>query len=177
MSRVFKSIVWIAALIVPAMVMPATAVAGVGEGDRAAEFNAAARDSRGRRVRLKSYRNKVVVMTFGASWCKPCKKELPAWEKLAKKYRNKGVVFLAVNIDKDLDKGKRFVEQAGLRVMRAVYDPGAATAETYDPPTMPSTYVIGRRGIVRYLHPGYRPGDEKKLAKLLDELLAKYRDP
>ena len=152
--------------------LPGQALAEVAEGDRAAEF-VAAKDKKGKRVKLKSYRGKIVVLTFGASWCKPCKKELPAWEKLAKQYQDKDVVFLAINIDKDTEKGKAFVKKAKLKVMRAAFEPDGGTVETYEPPAMPTTYVIDARGIVRYRHSGYRSGDAKKLAKKLDKLLAK----
>jgi thiol-disulfide isomerase/thioredoxin len=151
---------------------PATATAEVRAGDRAAEL-IAAKDGRGRRVKLKQYRDKIVVITFGASWCQPCKKELPAWEALARKYKQRGVVFVAMNIDTDLAKGKQFIKDAGLQAMRAVYEPGGATVKTYDPPTMPTSYVIDKRGIVRYLHTGYRKGDAKELAAQLDKLLAR----
>ena len=152
------------------MLVSSAAVAGTRAGDRAAEF-VQAKDGRGKRVKLKAYRKKVVVITFGASWCQPCKQELPAWDALARKYKSKGVVFLAFNIDKDLAKGKAFIEEAKLRTMRAVYEPKGATVESYDPPAMPTTYVIDGRGLIRDVHAGYRPGDEKKLAKAIDKLL------
>lgn len=150
--------------------VPAVSFAKVERGDRAADF-VAAKDDRNRRVKLKQYRGKIVVITFGASWCKPCKKELVAWEKLARKYKERGVVFLAVNIDKDVAKGKAFMKKAKLKAMRAVYEPGGTTVESYDPPTMPTTYIVDQRGIVRHLHAGYRSGDEDKLAGQLDKLL------
>ena len=146
------------------------AAADVNVGDRAPEL-VQAKDGRGKRVKLKGYQGKLVVLTFGASWCKPCKKELPAWDKLARKY--KGVVFLAVNIDKDPAKGKGFIKEAKLGAMQAAYEPDGATVESYEPPTMPTTYVIDSRGVVRYRHEGYRAGDEKELGTRLDALLAK----
>lgn len=155
-----------------ALALPAVSLADVDVGDRAAEL-VAAKDGKGTKVRLKSYRDKIVVVTFGASWCKPCKKELPAWETLARQYKDKGVVFLAINIDKDAAKGKAFMKKAKLKAMRAVYEPSGATIESYDPPTMPTTYVLDKRGLVRYRHAGYRSGDDKKLAKHLDKLLAR----
>jgi cytochrome c biogenesis protein CcmG, thiol:disulfide interchange protein DsbE len=161
-----------AAVLAISSLAPAIASAEIAAGDRAAEF-IAARDGNGRRVTLKQYRNKIVVITFGASWCQPCKKELPAWEALARKYSSKGVVFLAVNIDTEPAKGKEFIKEAGLRTMRAVYDPQGATVKSYDPPTMPTTYVIDGHGIVRHRHAGYRKGDARKLAAHIDELLAR----
>jgi thiol-disulfide isomerase/thioredoxin len=149
-----------------------SAAAEVNVGDRAPEL-VQAKDGRGKRVRLKAYQGKLVVLTFGASWCKPCKKELPAWDKLARQYKGRDVVFLAVNIDKELAKGKVFVTEAKLGAMQAAYEPDGATVESYEPPTMPTTYVIDGRGIVRFRHEGYRAGDEKALAAKLDGLLAK----
>lgn len=162
-----------AALSISLLVNTTPAWAKVNKGDRAAEF-VAVKDQSGRKVKLKSFRNKnVVVLTFGASWCKPCKNELPAWDKLAARYKNKGVVFLAVNIDKELDKGKSFVAEAKLQSMRALYEPEGTTVEAFDPPTMPTTYVIDTSGIVRAVHAGYRAGDESKLAAELDRLIKK----
>src|ERR1041385_4024681 len=89
------------------------AVAGVKKGDRAAEF-VQVLDAAGKPVSLRSLVDSIVVVTFGASWCGPCKKELPALEKLAQRYqqRRARVVFLAVNVDSDLGKGKKFIQNA-----------------------------------------------------------------
>ncbi len=126
-------------------------------------------------MKLKQHRGKIVVVTFGASWIKPCKKQLPAWEKLAVKYKSQDVVFIAVNIDKDPAKGKTFIGAANLKEMKAGFEPSGATVELYDPPSMPTTFVISKRRIVRHVHKGYQAGDgdAKKLAKALDKLLAK----
>ncbi|HUH03551.1 MAG TPA: TlpA disulfide reductase family protein [Kofleriaceae bacterium] len=164
----------LAALALGLLLAAPSADAGVRTGERAAEL-IGVKDTRGRAVNLKAYRGKWVVLTFGASWCKPCKKELPAYEKLARKLEAAGkpVVFIAVNIDSDKKAGKKFMKQAGLKVVRAGYDPAASSAKLYDPPTTPSTFVIGPRGIVRKLHEGFRGGDEHALERYLNEQLAK----
>lgn len=167
-----RLVVALAAVFATSLLAPSLASAKVREGDRAAEF-VSVKDARGKRMKLKQHRKKIVVLTFGASWCKPCKKELPAWDKLAKQYKNKGVVFIAVNIDQDAAKGKAFVKKAGVKNMRVGYEASGTTVESFDPPSMPSTFVIDERGIVRWVHAGYRKGDAKKLAKKLDKLLAK----
>jgi peroxiredoxin len=145
--------------------------AEVRKGDRAADFVQVV-DAAGKRVSLKSFADRVVVMTFGASWCEPCKRELPAMEKLARTYqqRHAAVVFLAVNIDSEQAKGKKFMQQAGLRAVHAIYDTGKSTVESYDPPKMPSTFII-RGGVVRHVHAGFSPGDEAALAAAIDEQL------
>jgi len=152
-----------------ALISPA--FAGVKQGDRAAEFVSVV-DASGKAVSLKAYKDKVVVITFGASWCEPCKKELPAYEKLAQKYQKRGanVVFIAVNIDSEAAKAKKFMTQAGLRAVRAAYDKQKSTVESYDPPKMPSTFVI-RRGIVKHVHAGYASGDENALSAVIDREL------
>ena len=150
----------------------AAADAKVRKGDRAAELSGV-KDRRGKRVQVRSYRGSWLVITFGASWCKPCSKELPALEKLAKKKSGKKLKFLAVNIDKDLGKGKKFAKRMKLSKMRAAFDPAGNSVDTYDPPTMPTTYIIGPRGIVRHMHKGYRSGDDKKLWNKLEKLMSK----
>ena len=143
------------------------AEAKVRAGDRAKSF-VSVKDGKGKNFKLKSYKDRVVVLTFGASWCKPCKKELPAFEKLAKKYDKKKVIFVAVNIDSNLAKGKAFAKKAGLSKVVAVYDPKSSTVESYQPPTMPSTFII-KKGIVKHVHAGYRDGDIAKLAKRINK--------
>ena len=138
-------------------------------GDKAPEF-VDVRDLHGRKMQLKSYRGRWTVLTFGASWCKPCKKELPAWDALAKKMKKQPVVFVAINIDKQRDRGRGFMAQAKLRWMHAGYEPSGRTVEAYRAPAMPATYIIGPQGIIRYLHKGYRSGDSKKLANALRRL-------
>jgi cytochrome c biogenesis protein CcmG, thiol:disulfide interchange protein DsbE len=153
------------------LALAAPAAAGIKQGDRAAEFVSVV-DGSGKAVSLKAFKDKVVVVTFGASWCEPCKKELPAYEKLAQKYQKRGaaVIFIAVNIDSEAGKGKKFMSQAGLRVVRAAYDKQKSTVESYDPPKMPSTFVI-RRGIVKHVHAGYASGDENALSSVIDREL------
>ena len=146
--------------------------AKVTKGDRAVELSSV-KDRKNRSIRLRAYRGKVVVLTFGASWCKPCRKELPTYEKLAKKYKKAGkpVVFIAVNIDSERKNADRFIKEVGLATVVVGYDPKGAAVEKYEPPTMPSTYVIDAKGIVRAVHAGFESGDDKKIKKLVDSLL------
>jgi cytochrome c biogenesis protein CcmG/thiol:disulfide interchange protein DsbE len=144
-------------------------------GDRAADLGRVV-DRAGKKLSLKRWSDKVVVMTFGASWCAPCKRELPAYEKLAAAYAGKGakVVFLAVNIDSEKAKATKFVEQAGLKHVVAGFDAGKTSVDAYDPSKMPTTFVL-RGGLVRHVHGGYADGDEKKLAGVVDAELAKLK--
>lgn len=149
----------------------AVAAAEVKSGDRAPELDGAKLEN-GKAFKLKGYRNQWVVLTFGGSWCKPCKKELPAWDKLAVKWAGK-VTFVAVNLDNDKAKGKKFMDGLKIKKMVRVYAPedSTAAADVYSPPKQPSSYVIDPRGIVRELHEGYSGGDDKKMDRLLQSLV------
>jgi len=80
------------------LLIGSAAWAGVSKGQRAPEFALTA--LAGNKVSLSSLRGKVVLIDFWAQWCEPCKRELPQLDKLAQEYARKGVVVLAVNIDK-----------------------------------------------------------------------------
>jgi thiol-disulfide isomerase/thioredoxin len=156
---------------VACLLLAAPASASLRKGDRVNDFVQVV-DAAGKRVSLKRYKDQVVVVTFGASWCAPCKKELPALEKLARRYakQNAKVIFFAVNIDTDKARGARFMRQAGLRVVQGVYDPRKSTVESFDPPKMPTTFIL-RAGIIRHVHAGFTDGDELKLAAAIDREL------
>lgn len=141
----------------------------VRRGGRAIELRNAVNGS-GKRVTLESHKAPILVLTFGASWCAPCKKELPELEKLAKGYAPSDVAFVAVNIDSTIATGKTFMKRAGLRRVQAVYDPKGTNVQSYDPPTMPSVFIM-KEGIVKHLHAGFRSGDERKLKKAIDREL------
>jgi cytochrome c biogenesis protein CcmG, thiol:disulfide interchange protein DsbE len=154
---------------------PAGAAAEVRAGGRAPELVKVV-DRAGKKVRLARWKDRVVVLTFGASWCAPCKKELPAFEKLAAAYASKSarVVFVAINVDNERVKGEAFVKQAGLKHVVAAFDAGKASVVSFDPPKMPSTFVM-RGGLVRHVHAGYAAGDEVKLAAVVDAELKKLK--
>jgi len=156
------------------LLVASPALAGVKAGDRAREVRTV-RTEKGKKIRIRDYRGKVLVVTFGASWCPPCKKELHALEKVARRIRTAKhpVRFLAVNVDSTKAKGVAFMKQFNLECVLAGYDPQGTAKNTYNPPTMPSTYVIDKHGVVKWMHKGYRPGDEKAIAKKVMELVGK----
>jgi peroxiredoxin len=161
-------------VLVVSMALTAPSFAAVSAGQRAPEF-IGVKTSSGKRARLKELRGKVVVISFGASWCKPCKKELPALEKLAARFRKMkaNVVFVVVNTDEEEEDGREFLAGFKLRCVRTAFDPGQQTVGIYDPKPQPSTYILDQNGIVRHVHAGYKDGDENEIAKVVDGLLAK----
>ena len=144
-------------------------------GDKLAELDVA-KDAGGKSFKLKALKDKWVVITIGASWCKPCKKELPQWEKMAGMLKDKGVVFVAINADNDTADGKKFNEQLKLRNMTLVYLPAdkSAVVERYGADTMPTTFVADGKGVVRFVKNGFNErdpdGEYKKFRTKLSEL-------
>lgn len=126
--------------------------AGQGSGSPAAEI--ALSDVNGVAVRLSSFRGKVVVIDFFASWCEPCMRELPELEKLHRQLSSAGVVFLGVNLDRERKNAVALVKRFGL-TFPTLLDPEGKVAETYDPPKMPSTYVVDKAGVVRHINAGF----------------------
>ena len=145
--------------------------AGVQEGDLFVEIDGA-KTADGKTFKLQAMAGKWVLYTFGAKWCQPCHKELPAWDKLAPKFAGK-VLFVAVNINNDPAEGKAFVQSLGLKHMFPVYLPAdkSEAMKKYDPDHMPSTFVIDPEGTVRLVKYTYEAGDEQKLAAELDKLI------
>jgi thiol-disulfide isomerase/thioredoxin len=150
--------------------------AEVKSGDRAAEL-VNIKDRQQKKLTLRSYQGKqIVVLTFGASWCKPCRKELPAYDRIARRYQKAKapVVFVAVNIDSERANADHMIDElGGLKSLRIGFDPQGGAVETYEPGTMPTTYIIDQNGLVRDVHAGFEKGDEEEVAKRVDALLAK----
>ena len=146
---------------------PQVALAKVQKGQRAPSFNLTT--LKGDKVALSSLNGQVVVVDFWAQWCEPCKRELPELDKLQKEYAGKGVTILTVNIDKQRDNAEKIVRMLGLS-LPVLLDPAGSVAATYDLPKMPSSYVIDKKGVVRFVHEGYENGDVARFKKELEEL-------
>jgi thiol-disulfide isomerase/thioredoxin len=160
-----------ASLLAVGLLIAGIAWAGAKVGDRAADFTLPAPD--GSKVTLSSLKGSVVLVDFWASWCAPCKKELPALDALAKKYGDakKPVVVLAIGIDKERANADKLVAALKLGALRVLLDPEGKVASVYDVPTMPTSVVVDDKGLVRHINAGFEPGDEEKLAGEIDELL------
>jgi peroxiredoxin len=145
------------------------AFAGVNKGQRAPDF--ALPTLKGGKTSLQALRGKVVLVDFWAQWCEPCKRELPELEKLWREYGARGVVVLSVNLDKQRDNAERMARELGLTFDVAL-DPSGSVAGTYDLPKMPTSFVVDRKGVVRYVHEGFEVGDVARFRRELDELTA-----
>jgi peroxiredoxin len=124
----------------------------------------------GPNLRLQEQRGRVVMVNFWATWCGPCRVEMPHLTRLYEKYRGSGFVVLAVNIDEDPRKAASLATQLGMR-FPVLLDTDKKVSRLYDLRDMPSTVLIDRDGRVRYVHRGYRDGYENTYDKQIRELL------
>jgi len=124
----------------------------------------ALKDLAGKTVKLADFRGKVVLVTFWATWCGPCKKEMPELQKFQKEHKDKGVEVLAINIDdfNSRSKIKPFLEENDLRIRVLLEDPAQLTG--YDYSGIPALYVIDREGRVAHARTGYDAQLKEKLA-------------
>jgi len=118
---------------------------------------------------LAAHTGKVVIVDFWATWCEPCRQSFPAYQKLLTELGS-GVVVVGISQDDDPKGIASFVSDTGVK-FPIVWDDGKSVAKAYDPPTMPTAFVIDKSGIVRFVHVGYRAGDESALAEEARSLL------
>ena len=124
----------------------------------------------GPNLRLAEQRGRVVMVNFWATWCGPCRQEMPQLDKLYQRYRSSGFVLLGVNVDDDVRKAGDVAAKLGV-TFPVLLDTDKAVSKLYDLSTMPSTVIIDRDGKVRYLHRGYLAGYEDNYDKQIRELL------
>jgi cytochrome c biogenesis protein CcmG, thiol:disulfide interchange protein DsbE len=154
------------------VVMLAVPVSALDRGARAPEIDL--RDRSGARVRMASPRGKVVLVDFWASWCAPCREELPVLQRLYERYRERGLVVVGVNVDREQRNMNDYVQRFRL-TFPVVHDSAHRVADRYSPPTMPTSYLIDRGGVVRYVHRGFRASDARELESRVQTLLGSSR--
>jgi len=152
-----------------AMLMTASGARALTPGDAPPAIDMP--DQTGINVELAALKGKVVLVDFWASWCGPCKKEMPVLEALNVKYAAQGLVIVGVNIDSSSKKMNKFLKGTPVS-FRIVHDRKLVVANRYEPETMPTSYFIGRDGTVRYVHKGFAKGDAEVLEERVKALLA-----
>jgi peroxiredoxin len=145
-------------------------------GNKAPDFSIERVPSRGAKISLSSLKGKVVVLDFWGTFCEPCKKSFPKLEVLQHKYAESGLAVVAISEDEADDKDKIADFASALGAKFAIgWDADKSVARHYNPPTMPSSFVVDRKGHVRFAHAGYHDGDEAELEKELKGLLNEHR--
>ena len=130
-------------------------------------------DLKGNQVSLSDFRGQPVVLNFWATWCMPCRAEIPYLDALYTKYKDQGLVVIGVNVETDYMKVKHFAES---RISYTVLLDGSTQSQGYDISGIPCTYYIDREGIVRHRSVGFAPSGEVLIEEKIKELLADSDD-
>ena len=126
----------------------------------------------GKQHDLSDYRGKVVVLNFWATWCGPCIREMPAFEKLAKRLSGEPFALLAVNFGEKADRIKPFLDKIGVDVP-VLLDPDMDTSKAWVKSGLPTTYIIDAEQNIRYQVLGVFEWDAPKVEARIRELLPK----
>ena len=124
----------------------------------------------GKSVSVSSYRGQVLLLDVWASWCGPCKQELPMLDDIAARLRGKGVEVLAVSVDQERDNVVKFLGSRGRWSLTIAHDPRGEIADRLQPEKMPTSYIIDREGIIRYVNYGFVPSDAATIERRLADL-------
>ena len=145
-----------------------TAVAAIAPSSTAPDFTL--HTMGGPNMRLQEQRGKVVMINFWATWCGPCRQEMPHLDRLYDKYKSSGFVLMGINVDDDTRNAAAVAAKLGVR-FPVLLDTDKQVSRLYDLSTMPSTVIVDRDGKVRYVHRGYLSGYEDTYDKQVRELL------
>ena len=153
-----------------AVFLPFTLVcaADISSGYRAPEFTL--KSQNGKNLSLKELRGQVVMINFWATWCAPCRQEIPALNMLYEKYRDTGFVLLGVNVDTESDNAIQMASKLKT-TYPILFDTDKRASVLYQVSAMPTTILIDRDGKVRYIQKGYVTGIESKYQTQIRELL------
>lgn len=124
----------------------------------------------GQELSLKSLTGQVVLLDIWASWCGPCKEELPLLDEMAGRLAGKGVEVVAVSIDEDPEAMRDFLRQKKSWRLRVAHDPQHKVPSALQPDKMPTSYVVDRSGTLQKVHGGFNRSDIERLESELKEL-------
>ena len=124
----------------------------------------------GTELKLSQLRGQVVMLNFWASWCGPCRQEMPLLESIQKKYKTLGFTMVGVNVEPDSAEAEKFLKQTPVSFPVA-YDRNSDVSKLFQVKGMPSTVIVDRKGNTRMIHQGYRPGDENAYLDQIRSLL------
>lgn len=131
----------------------------------------AARDLQDREVRIHAEAGKVRVVDFWATWCEPCREQLPFLDRLARDYADEGLAVYAVAFDEDRAAVERFLAEAPVSFEVLWEKGGGALSERLEVTRLPMTLLVDRAGVVREVHLGYDAAEGEKIEAAVRALL------
>jgi thiol-disulfide isomerase/thioredoxin len=124
----------------------------------------------GSTIDLSQYKGQVVMINFWASWCVPCRQEMPLLDSIYKKYKPLGFTLLSVNVEPEQKDAESFLKQTPVS-FPVVFDAKSKVSGLYNVQGMPTTVFIDRKGNVRLMHVSYKTGDENLYMNQIRTLL------
>jgi thiol-disulfide isomerase/thioredoxin len=124
--------------------------------------------------RLADYRGNVVLVNFWATWCAPCREEMPSIQRLKERLAGKPFVVLAVNLDEPEARIRKFLSQMTLDFL-VLLDPGKNAARVWNARILPASFVIGTDGGIRYSVVGEIDWDHNEVVGRISEILPPSR--
>lgn len=131
-------------------------------------FSLQSRD--GEHVSLSALKGDVVMVNFWATWCVPCRQEMPHLQALYERYHDLGFELLAVNVEDNPEGARKWLEETPV-TFPVLFDPKNQVSKLYNVVAMPSTVLVGRDGTLRFIHHGYKPGYEGEYQTQIRALL------
>jgi peroxiredoxin len=152
----------------------APAAEGSLVGNPAPDFSVATVSGAHGSVSLKQLHGKVVLVDFWGTFCTPCKSSFPKLQALNAKYGGSGLQVVGISEDEAEDKAKigTFASTYGAKFPIG-WDEDRSISQRYQPETMPSSFLIDKKGVVRFAHVGFRDGDEAQIEKEILDLLGR----
>jgi len=127
----------------------------------------------GKAIDLAGLRGKVVLVDLWASWCAPCKEEMPMLDDIAARLKKKGVEVIAVSVDEKRASALGFLHSRPRWSLTLAHDPEGKIPELLQPAKMPTSYIVDAHGILRYVNSGFERADaaviEQRLVALAGE--------
>jgi len=148
----------------------ATSVDQIHTGAPAPQFQL--NSNNGKPLSLADLKGRIVLVNFWASWCGPCRKEMPLLEQLNRQYRSKGVTLVGVNVEPDSAAATDWLKATPVS-FPILFDVDSKVSKLYQVEGMPNTVILDRKGNVRYIHRGYSAGAENEY---LDQIRALIRE-
>lgn len=121
-------------------------------------------------VSLDKFKGKVVMLNFWASWCGPCRQEMPLLDQMHRKYSALGFSMVGVNVDADSKDAEAWLAKTPVS-FPILFDTKSAVSKMYEVNAMPTTVFIDRKGNIRGMHRGYKAGDEGEYLNQIRALL------
>ncbi len=130
-------------------------------------------DMEGAPAKLSDFRGKVVVLNIWATWCQPCREEMPTLDNLQAIFADEPVIVLALSVDRSgPERVRAFLEEIGVERLHVYRDPKMAATRTLRVPGLPATLLIDRQGREAARHLGIAEWDSDEIQAILRGLLA-----